>query len=29
MLNVSTAGKTSIEQTKEFWRLLRPEVLKA
>jgi alkanesulfonate monooxygenase SsuD/methylene tetrahydromethanopterin reductase-like flavin-dependent oxidoreductase (luciferase family) len=28
MLNVSTAGKTSIEQTKAFWRALRPEVLK-
>ncbi|MGE0059269.1 MAG: hypothetical protein AB7T32_14920, partial [Dehalococcoidia bacterium] len=29
MLNVSTAGKTSIEQTKAFWRALRPEVLRA
>lgn len=28
LLNVSTAGKTSIEQTKQFWRDLRPEVLK-
>ena len=28
MLQVSTAGRTSIEQTKEFWRALRPEVLK-
>jgi alkanesulfonate monooxygenase SsuD/methylene tetrahydromethanopterin reductase-like flavin-dependent oxidoreductase (luciferase family) len=29
MLSVSTAGKTSIGQTKAFWRELRPEVLKA
>ena len=29
MLGVSTAGKTSIEQTKAFWKALRPEVLRA
>jgi alkanesulfonate monooxygenase SsuD/methylene tetrahydromethanopterin reductase-like flavin-dependent oxidoreductase (luciferase family) len=28
MLSVSTAGKTSIEQTKAFWNALRPEVLR-
>jgi alkanesulfonate monooxygenase SsuD/methylene tetrahydromethanopterin reductase-like flavin-dependent oxidoreductase (luciferase family) len=29
MLSVSTAGKTTHEQTKAFWKALRPEVLRA
>ncbi len=28
ILNASSAGKGSLEQTKEFWRALRPEVLR-